>query len=154
MYSPNFSGKKILFTGFSMSPGSEALAGYHYAKKYGGEDFTTLYWGDEEYAQSLPDEFTKIQVEGNNKFDTEVTKGYDIVFRQNATHPDLVLSPSTSPTIEFFKLCPAPIIGVTGTKGKGTTSTLIAKILEESGQKVHLVGNIGKNALDEIENIA
>jgi UDP-N-acetylmuramoylalanine--D-glutamate ligase len=45
------------------------------------------------------------------------------------------------------------IIGVTGTKGKGTTSTLITKMLEASGKKVFLGGNIGNSVLDFMNEV-
>jgi UDP-N-acetylmuramoylalanine--D-glutamate ligase len=89
---------------------------------------------------------------------------FDLIVRSPKLHPrDIVavngediLRKVTSNTNEFFRVCPtANIIGVTGTKGKGTTSTLITKMLEESGKRVHLGGNIGTPPLDLLaENIS
>ena len=53
----------------------------------------------------------------------------------------------------FFKYCPAKIIAVTGSNGKTTTTTLIAKMLEAQGEKVFLGGNIGKALMPQLETI-
>lgn len=44
----------------------------------------------------------------------------------------------------FFRCCPCKIFAVTGSDGKTTTTTLIARMLEASGRRVHLGGNIGR----------
>ncbi len=59
----------------------------------------------------------------------------------------------TSEMEVFFDLCPATIFAITGSDGKTTTTTLIAKMLEAEGKRVHIGGNIGKPLLPEIENI-
>ncbi len=60
----------------------------------------------------------------------------------------------TSEMEVFFDLCPATIFAVTGSDGKTTTTTLISKMLEAAGKKVHVGGNIGRPLLPEIDKIS
>jgi len=77
---------------------------------------------------------------------------YDIIFRiagyplftKNIIKAMLAGIEISSPTKLFFDLCPTKnIIGVTGTKGKGTTASLIYQILKDAGRRAHFGGNIG-----------
>lgn len=86
---------------------------------------------------------------------------YDLLVRSPFVHPreitryckKEIINKVTTVTDEFLKVCPTEnVVGVTGTKGKGTTSTLIAEMLKADGKKVHLGGNIGIPPLDLLKN--
>jgi UDP-N-acetylmuramoylalanine--D-glutamate ligase len=87
--------------------------------------------------------------------------GFDLLVRTAGLPPKLILSKNpgvadkiTSHTNEFLKACPTVnVIGVTGTKGKGTTSTLITKLLEAAGHSVRLGGNIGRPPLTFLKEL-
>jgi len=53
----------------------------------------------------------------------------------------------------FFKLCPVPVIGVTGSNGKSTTTSLLWEMLNEAGIKTWVGGNIGVSLLEHLDEI-
>jgi UDP-N-acetylmuramoylalanine--D-glutamate ligase len=53
----------------------------------------------------------------------------------------------------FFRLCPATIVGVTGTKGKTTTTTMIGRILSRGHRRVVVGGNIGRAIIQELDTL-
>ena len=89
-------------------------------------------------------------------------KGQDIIMRtpgfvgyfeeplQNAMKAGTMV---TSEVELFFDFCPCPIVAVTGSDGKTTTTTLIAKFFEAAGRKVHLGGNIGAALLPMLPEV-
>ena len=87
--------------------------------------------------------------------------GQDMIFRTPGLRPDLPQisaavaegSLLTSEMEVFFQVCPCPIIAVTGSDGKTTTTTIIAELLKAEGKKVYLGGNIGTPLLPDVEKM-
>jgi len=52
-----------------------------------------------------------------------------------------------------FRRCPAPIVGITGTNGKTTTTTLAGAVIAAGGARVHVGGNIGEPMLDRLGEV-
>ena len=138
-----------------------AVLGYgkqgHSAQEYWGKQGHDITICDQNPDIKLP-EGTKSQLgdDWNKNLDQ-----YDLIIRSPFVHPreitkyssPEILQKVTTVTDEFLKVCPTKnVIGITGTKGKGTTSTLVAKMLEADGKKVHLGGNIGIPPLDMLKS--
>src|SRR3990172_4476191 len=92
----------------------------------------------------------------------EGLSNFDFIFRAPGVYrylPEIIEAEKkgvvvTSVVKLFFDLCPARIIGVTGTKGKGTTSTLIYEIMKKQGKDVYLAGNIGYPMLELLPKLS
>ncbi len=80
---------------------------------------------------------------------------HDVIFRTPGLHPRFLDAAKargsviTSEMEVFFDVCPCPILAVTGSDGKTTTTTVIARLLQAAGHTVHLGGNIGHPLLSE-----
>ena len=82
----------------------------------------------------------------------------DVIFRTPGLHPftpELAEAKArgaelTSEMEALFALCPCPIIAVTGSDGKTTTTTIISELLKAEGYTVHLGGNIGTPLLTRV----
>ena len=83
---------------------------------------------------------------------TKNFSSYDYVFRSPSV-PPLHLENESSVTKYFFNNCPCDIIGVTATKGKGTTCSFIKSLLDADSKDAYLVGNIGVPAIDILDDL-
>jgi UDP-N-acetylmuramoylalanine--D-glutamate ligase len=151
-------GKKIAVVG----AGVEGLSSATYFSKHGAV-VTVL-----DKRETLEDETDRALMNLNIQVVTGESylhglNGYDVIVRSPGIKPDLpelITAKAkgvrvTTQTQLFFELSPAPIIGVTGTKGKGTTASLIAGMLKAEGWDAHLGGNIGLppfTFLDALQN--
>jgi UDP-N-acetylmuramoylalanine--D-glutamate ligase len=141
---------KIAIVGFD----TEGRATYDYLKSIGETDVTICDQNELlEVPDGLPTRLGDGYLNGLNEFDA--------VVRTAGLHPAKILA--QNPGIQeritthinlFFGATPTQnIIGVTGTKGKGTTSTLITKMLEACGKKAFLGGNIGVPPLTFLKDL-
>lgn len=84
---------------------------------------------------------------------------YDLIFKAPGIVPHLPELQAarargceiSSNTRLFFQLCPGTIVGITGTKGKSTTTSVIYTVLAAGGGDVRLLGNIGIPPLNQLE---
>ena len=136
---------KIAIAGY----GVEGQENFHYWSQVAENEVTIV---DEKGAGApLPEGVASIV--GPDAF--KQLQDFDLVIRSAGVAPHKITTNGKiwSATNEFFEKSPAPVIGVTGSKGKGTTASLITSILEEAGKKVWLVGNIGISALSVLDQI-
>ncbi len=83
----------------------------------------------------------------------------DVIFRTPGLHPRFLDqarengSEITSEMELFFTVCPCPIIGITGSDGKTTTTTLVREMLRQAGRTVYLGGNIGAPLLPRVNEM-
>ncbi len=155
----NLKGKKVAFVGMGVAnvPCAEFMA------RLGAEVYACDQRNKEYIGIEICEKLEKLGVKfslGDSYLD--ILPDMDLVFRSHGILP--FQNPWIGECIErgqkvttemeiFFKLCPAKIFAVTGSNGKTTTTTLIAKMLEKQGRKVYLGGNIGKALMPELETI-
>lgn len=131
-----------------LGAGVEGIALIEYLAAEGYKD--VIIFDEKDQIEGIPEKIKTVTGKGSFEsiFDREVifrSPGIHIRRLNKARDAGIKI---TSTTQFFFDRCPCPIIGVTGTKGKGTTSTLIYLILKEAGRDVYLGGNIGESPLN------
>lgn len=146
----NFSGKNVAVVGFGIE-GRDAI-NYLIAQEAGVTLLDKKQEADFDFSGI---DKGKIKIKTGEDYLNDLSD-YEFIVRSPGVYrylPELIEYEKnggkiTSAIKIFFENCPGKIIGVTGTKGKGTTSTLIYNLLKEDGRDAHLSGNIGKPYLE------
>ncbi len=137
--------KKVLIMGF----GREGISTYNYIRKYlpekqlGIADMKEI---------SLEDKNVTLHTGADYM---SAMKDYDVVMKTPGISVRDVAIPEgvtlTCQTDLFLKYAPCMKVGITGTKGKTTTSTLIYEVIAASGKDTCLIGNIGVPVFDVLD---
>lgn len=139
--------KSVLILGF----GREGKSTYNYIRRYLPEKKLTVADGKE---QNTDDENVAV-VCGENYLDC--LGGFDVVIKSpGISFAEVEIPENTFVTCQtdlFLKYAPCKKVGVTGTKGKTTTSTLIYKMLRAGNADCVLMGNMGLPVLDYIDEM-
>ena len=148
-----FRGKKVLIVGLGLLGGGVGLAKFF--AQLGAKVKVTDKKNKEQLLPSV-DKLKHLSINYTlGKHDLDDFLETDFIFKAPKMRwddPLIVTAQKKGVQIEmetsfFAKLCPAPIIGITGTRGKSTTTTLIYEILKKySGKTVHLAGNIPQSS--------
>lgn len=157
----NYKGKKVLIFGLGLNEGGVGSAKFFASK--GAEVLVTDLKSEKELQPSIDllKDFPGIEYHLGGHSNDDIDWA-DLIVKNQAVKPGtnfLLYALSQGKEIQtdvgiFLQYVkPENIIGITGTKGKSTTSSLIYEILKQSGKKVILSGNIGKSVLDSIDNI-
>lgn len=155
----NFKGKKILVLGLGINQGG--LGSAKFFAKAGAEVTVTDLKTEDQLKSSLDElkDYSNIRyVLG--KHDYKDIDEADLVIRNQALKPNneyRIYAEKSGKKVEtdvgvfLDYVSHDQLIGVTGTKGKSTTSSLIYEVLKASGKKVVHAGNIGKSVLDTLD---
>lgn len=139
--------KKILILGF----GKEGKSTYQFIRKHFPDKELSIY-----DKKVIEEELPYVIKHCSDSF-LELIAEYDMVIKSPGivlnTSDENLLSKVTSQTDLFLKYYGAQTVGVTGTKGKSTTASLLYHILHNSNKDALLVGNIGIPVFDALENI-
>ena len=144
------SGKRILIAGF----GREEKSTLRFLQNYMPEAMVGIADRNESAFQDVDKERYNLYF-GDDYL--KASSDYDVVIKTpgiSVKDIDIDLSKITSQTDLFLETFHNQVIGITGTKGKSTTSTLIYHLIKESGNDVILAGNIGIPILDCVNDIS
>ncbi len=137
--------------------GREGKSTYNLIRKYLPNKFLTILDGNEELLNQnvFLKEDKNIKVILGDKY-LDGLEHYDLIIKAPGVNFKKVKyerfeDKITSQMDLFFRYATCKTIGITGTKGKSTTTSLLYFILKELNKKVKIVGNIGIPVFDEIE---
>ncbi len=154
MHIRDFAGKNVCILGF----GREGEAMWNALREHAPTAEITI--ADERTDISAPDGEAQMQLgtgwlQNLEKFDVIVRSPgvFESTLKAVPQHVRNKFTNATQTFLDSVEGTGATVIGVTGSKGKSTTSSLIAAVLKSAGKDVHLVGNIGIPAISLLKSV-